>query len=407
MVETIEHPTKSEVERLKALRKYAILDTPPEGCFDHIIELSTKLLQVPIAVMSFVDKERIWYKSKVGINLQQVNRDAGFCDTAIKSDDLYIIENTVIDHRTLNNPMVSGELGLRFYAAVPLKIRSGHNLGTLAIMDKRPGSLSPGDKQILKDLAEILVDHLELRLEARQANDRHNQMLGMVAHELKNPLTTIPLYAEMIREKAGSNDPLSQMSNHIIKASERMKVLIKEVLETARLQANEIHLKTTNLNMAMIIGRVAAINIILANSKNQKLYLDIVDNVTIRGDESRMAEIIDNLINNAIKYSPIGSEIRVCLRSFEDKAIFEVIDQGPGFTAEDEQGLFKPFTRLTARPTGGENSTGVGLSIVKLLVEAHGGRVKAENNSKIGARFIIEIPAISETSSIASHTVTR
>jgi signal transduction histidine kinase len=404
MLEVIDHPVKDETERLKALRKYAILDTPPEGCFDHIIELTTKLLQVPIAVMSFVDSDRIWYKSKAGINLQQVSRDTGLCDTVIRGDELYVIENTVIDHRTLNNPLVSGEFGLRFYAAIPLKIRSGYNLGTLAIMDKRPRTLSYADKQILKDLAEILLDHLELRLEARQANDRHNQMLGMVAHELKNPLTTIPLYAEMIIEKAGSNDQLAQMSSHIIKASDRMKVLIKEVLETARLQANEIHLKNTNLNMAMIIGRVAAINIILANAKNQKLYLDIVDNVTIRGDESRMAEIIDNLINNAIKYSPVGSEIRVCLRSFDGKAVFEVIDQGPGFTVDDQQGLFKPFTRLTARPTGGENSTGVGLSIVKLLVEAHGGKVKAENNKGKGARFVIEIPAISETSSAVPHS---
>jgi signal transduction histidine kinase len=209
----------------------------------------------------------------------------------------------------------------------------------------------------------------------------------------------------MIIEKAGINDQLAQMSRHIIKASDRMKVLIKEVLETARLQANEIHLKNSNLNMAMIIGRVAAINIILANAKNQKLYLDIVDNVTIRGDESRMAEIIDNLINNAIKYSPVGSEIRVCLRSLDGKAVFEVIDQGPGFTVEDQQGLFKPFTRLTARPTGGENSTGVGLSIVKLLVEAHGGKVKAENNKGKGARFVIEIPAISDTSSTGTHAL--
>jgi signal transduction histidine kinase len=388
---------KNEAERINVLTKYAILDTPPDGSFDHITQLAAQLLKVPIAIVSLVDTDRIWFKSAYGLDVRQIDRDPGLCASAILSDDLYIVEDAIKDVRTLANPLVAGEFGLRFYAAVPLKVREGYNLGTLCVIDKKPRTITDEEKSILQNLADILIDQLELRLEARKANTRQNQILSMVAHELKNPLTTIPVYSDLIKEQVQEHEHIIQMCNHIKKASERMTVMIKEMLEMARLQADEIRLKRNYFDIAVIIGRVATMNVVLANSKQQKLYLDISDNVMIHADEVKMAEIAENLINNAIKYSPVGTEIWVKLKAGEQKAIFEVVDQGPGFTSEDQKNLFMPFTRLSARPTAGENSTGMGLSIVKLLVEAHGGKVWAENNSPHGARFTVEIPAVKET----------
>jgi signal transduction histidine kinase len=386
---------QSETERIRALKKYDILDTPPDGSFDHITKLASLFLKVPIAIVSLVDTDRIWFKSHFGLDVQQIDREEGLCASAILSDDLYMVENAITDPRTLSNSLVAGEFGLRFYAAVPIKVREGYNLGTLCIIDKKPRSISEEEKEILSKLAEIIVDQLELRLEARKANEKQNQMLGMVAHELKNPLSTIPLYAGLLKEKIKGKDDLENMCNHIEKASKRMQTLIHEVLETARLQAHEIHLKKNYFDIAVVIARVTAINLVLATAKKQKLYLDITDNVMVHADENKMAEVFDNLINNAIKYSPAGSEISIKLKPGQQKAIFEVIDQGPGFTEVDKERLFMPFTRLSARPTGGENSTGIGLSIVKMLVDAHGGTINADNNiEKAGAHFIVEIPAI-------------
>ncbi len=116
------------------MKKYDILDTPPDGSFDRITKLAAKLLDVPIAIVTLVDTDRIWFKSRYGLDVQQIGRDPGLCASAILSDDFYEVNNALIDPRTLSNPLVASEFGLRFYAAVPLKVRDGHNLGTLCVI---------------------------------------------------------------------------------------------------------------------------------------------------------------------------------------------------------------------------------------------------------------------------------
>src|ERR1700677_3194866 len=121
---------ENELERLDALRRYGILDTPPDGAFDHITGLAAGFFQVPIAIVSLVDHDRIWFKSHYGLEVEQVERDNGLCASAILSPDLYYIRDAVKDARTLANPLVAGALGLRFYAAAPLRTHDGFNLGT-------------------------------------------------------------------------------------------------------------------------------------------------------------------------------------------------------------------------------------------------------------------------------------
>lgn len=385
-----------EDERIRILKKYNILDTPPDGSFDHITRLAADLLRVPIALISLVDKDRIWFKSAVGLNnIRQIDREPGLCSSAIISDDIYIIEDAIRDPRTLTNSLVTGEFGLRFYAAVPVKIREGFNLGTLCVMDKNPRTLIDSEKKLLENLAEILIDQMELRLEARRANSRQNDLLSIVAHELKNSLTTIPAYADVIKAKSEHDMEITQMCNHIKRSAIRMDKMIKEMLDMARLQADQVVLRKSEFDMATIVSHVTATNLVLANAKQQKLFVDLDDNIMIDGDEAKISEVVDNLINNAIKYSPRGSNIYVRLRTKNDKAILQVTDEGPGFTMEDKQKLFLPFTRLSALPTGGENSTGIGLSIVKVMVDAHGGKIIVENNQENhGTTFTVEIPTI-------------
>jgi signal transduction histidine kinase len=394
MVQSEAVESTSETARIKALRKYEILDTPPDGSFDHVAQLAAQLFDVPIALVTLVDTDRIWFKSTVGLNIQEIGRDPGLCASAILSDDVYLVEDARNDYRTLANPLVAGEFGLQFYAAVPLKVREGYNLGTLCIIDKEPRKLSSKQVKLLEKLGQVLIDQLELRLEARLAGVRQRQLLNMVAHELKNPLTLIPVYADLIKKEPEVPAPIVQMSDHIRKASDRMQHLIKEVLDTANLQASEVHIKKSVFDMASVVGRAAAINLVLAGKKQQKLFVDLADKILVNADESKTMEIVDNLINNAIKYSPPGSSISARFFVKEGMAVFEICDEGPGLTADDMEQLFTPFTRLSARPTGGEHSTGMGLYIVKMLVDAQGGRVWGRNNVEKGACFCVEMPTV-------------
>jgi signal transduction histidine kinase len=237
----------------------------------------------------------------------------------------------------------------------------------------------------------VIVDEMEMRLEANAATANQNQVLSVAAHELKNALSTISAYAELLGE---TNEKLSvgQISGHLVRTVSRMKKLIQEMFDLTKLQSDTVRLSKTHFDIAPIIGRVAARNTVLAMAKQQKLFLDIGSNIMIHADEARIEEIADNLINNAIKYSPPGSAINVKLESNTRGAIFEVEDEGPGFTEADREKLFMPFSKLSARPTGGESSTGIGLCVVKMLVDAHGGLVNVENKSDKGAKFRVVIP---------------
>ncbi|MGZ5302570.1 MAG: GAF domain-containing protein, partial [Bacteroidia bacterium] len=160
----------NEKERIKALKRYEILDTPPDGSFDRITTIAAKLFNVPIALVTLVDEDRIWFKAKHGLeNVNQIDRDPGLCSSAILSPEVYYISDTLNDPRTLTNPLVAGEFGLRFYAAAPLRTKEGYNLGTVCLLDTKPKNLSKEDVKILEELAGIVMDEMELRLAALKA----------------------------------------------------------------------------------------------------------------------------------------------------------------------------------------------------------------------------------------------
>jgi len=163
-----------EQERIAALHKYEILDTPPDGAFDNITALAAKLFKVPIAIVSLVDTDRIWFKSHHGLDVSQIDRVPGLCASAILNAEAYTLLDASIDPRSLANPLVTGEFGLRFYAAVPLQTHDHHNLGTLCVLDFKARTMSDDDIDTLKCLAKAVMDQMELRLSARLINE-HQQ----------------------------------------------------------------------------------------------------------------------------------------------------------------------------------------------------------------------------------------
>jgi len=158
-----------ELDRMAAVDRYQILDTPPDGALDRITALAARLFAVPIAIVSMVDHDRIWFKSHHGVEISQVDRDPGLCASAILQNEPWIIQDATTDPRALSNPLVANGFGLEFYAGVPLRTRDGYNLGTLCIIDRQPRTFSPQDIMTLEDLAAIVMNDLELRLDSRRS----------------------------------------------------------------------------------------------------------------------------------------------------------------------------------------------------------------------------------------------
>lgn len=382
-----------EEERIKALNRYEVLDTPPDGSFDKLTRLAAKLFNVPIAIISIVDKDRIWFKSKYGVDVEEVSRDIGLCAQAVLSDGLYKVEDTFIDPEIALNPVRLGDLDLRFYAALPLKTIDNFNLGAFCLIDKEPRKFGPEDEAILSDLRDLVMDQIELKLASRLIAIQHNQILNTTAHDLKNPLTTIPVRADLIKLRKNDPEMVDKMCEQIKTASLNMVRIIDELLLSGTAEAGKVQLLFIKLNLSSLVSNVISMNLPLAERKNQTINFMPEEDIIVTGDEGKLSEVLDNLINNAIKYSPANTNIEVSIKKLEDKVQIMVKDEGQGLTDDDKNRLYQRFTRLSAQPTGGENSTGLGLSIVRVLVEAHEGRIWAESEGHDkGSTFIVELP---------------
>lgn len=167
------HSHPDEAERLAALRRYEILDTPPEPAFDRIVRLASYVLGTPISLVSLIDESRQWFKARQGLEAEQTPRSMAFCAHAILDDEVLVVPDARADRRFADNPLVVGEPNIRFYAGAPLRTPQGHRLGTLCVIDRKPRTLDDEKRALLADLSALVVDELELR--------RVNQVLGDMA----------------------------------------------------------------------------------------------------------------------------------------------------------------------------------------------------------------------------------
>ncbi len=146
----------NDIERIIDLRSLEILDTPPEERFDRINRLARRVFEVPIALVSLIDEDRQWFKSRIGLEATETPREMAFCAHAIMGDEVLLVEDASVDDRFDDNPLVTGEPGMRFYAGCPITSPSGHKLGTLCVIDRRPREFDPEDVETLQDLASMI-----------------------------------------------------------------------------------------------------------------------------------------------------------------------------------------------------------------------------------------------------------
>ena len=232
--------------------------------------------------------------------------------------------------------------------------------------------------------------------ELQKVNAFKNEILSTVAHDLRNPLGVILGRAEMLRSMLDSGpeaENLLAQIEHITKAARNLSDMVSDLLSQAMADAMDIEIHKEVVNVAALAAEQCATNQPLAAKKNQKLLLSAPEQLSASCDADRLRVAIDNLISNAIKYSPQHSTIRISVSQQAEGVTISVADEGPGLPPEDMARLFGRFQRLSAKPTGGESSTGLGLSIVKRIANLHGGSVVAESGGPgSGTTFAIRLP---------------
>src|SRR5437870_6633660 len=238
-------------------------------------------------------------------------------------------------------------------------------------------------------------------LRLQRANGFKNEILGTVAHDLKNPLGVILGRTEMLTELIGAGSPKENVTaqvEHIRDATKRLTSMVDHLISDAMADAFDITIRREPVDIAALVTEVADSNLPSAVNKQQAIAVSAPSNVVTMCDADRIREAIDNLVSNAIKYSPIGGKITVAVTHEGSDTVIRVADQGAGLSPEDLGRLFGRFQRLSAKPTAGESSTGLGLSIVKRIIDMHGGHVTAESAGPgQGSTFTVTLPATETT----------
>jgi two-component system sensor histidine kinase/response regulator len=243
--------------------------------------------------------------------------------------------------------------------------------------------------------------HLELkhaRQRLREMNDEKNEFMGIAAHDLRSPLNAIKGYSEMmLEEPAMDEQERSDLLRRTHDATRRMVEMVQNLLDVNAIERGEMNLNLASCELSGLLDSVVETFRPKAAAKHQALHFENQSApVMVVADRMLTAQVLENLISNAVKYSPLGKSIHVRLKTSASMARCEVQDDGPGLNAEDQKKLFGKFARLTAKPTAGEPSIGLGLSIVKKMVEGMKGRVWCQSELGRGATFIMELPVAKE-----------
>ncbi|MDQ2860384.1 MAG: GAF domain-containing protein [Pseudomonadota bacterium] len=347
---------------MAAVKRYDILDTPPDGSFDRITAIAARRFNVPIAIISIVDHDRIWFKSHHGLTIDEIGRDPGLCASAILSPDPHILADARADPRSLANPLVAGDFGLRFYAGVPLRTHDGHNLGTLCVIDKTPQPIDQTQIDDLEDLASVVMDQLELRLAARQAVSHAKLMTREIDHRVMNSLQFISGLLSMQSRSVDLTDAASQL-----------EIAANRVAAVARVHRHFISDESDEVSCIGFLRRLC------------KDLSDVVGkDVEVHGDEGNVPTlaiqsiglIVNELVTNAAKHG--AGKIEVAYRFDGDTHEISACDEGGGPPID-----FEP-----------NKSSGLGMRVVVALAGQLRGSLTAKPHPRVaGSCFTVAFPA--------------
>ena len=389
----------NEDERLAELLSYDVLDTEAEQLFDDLTTLASQICDTPIALISLIDPDRQWFKSRVGLDAEETSREIAFCSHAILQDDVFEIPNASLDPRFHDNPLVTGAPDIRFYAGAPLVSPSGHAIGTLCTIDRKPRKLTESQKTSLQTLSKSVVAHLELKRKNRElerTSQFRSDFLSYVSHEIRTPLNAINTLSRLLEgeaQKLKLPESFTTPLSHVTQSGERLLEIVNSVLDIKQIEAGKMRVMPRAVSTHDFFTHLFSLTKIRAEDGGITFTSTIDSRVpdTLFFDDTKFGQVSLNLLSNAIKFTNPGKSVNAQVKYKNDKLIFNVIDQGIGISEEDQKRLFTPFERMeNAHQISG---TGLGLNISKRLIELMDGTIKVSSKVNEGTRISVTLPS--------------
>ncbi len=417
----------NEESRIEALQRFEILDTEAEAEFDDFTRLAARICGTPVAQITFVDRDRQWFKSNFGTDVSQLPREIGFCAHTILNSTVMEVPDMLQDDRFRDNPLVAQAPAVRFYAGAPLLTADGSALGSLCVLDVEPKALTDDQRDALEALSRQVVRQLELRSAVKRER-LVNERLSSTAAQLKDVNTTLAALIEARTSELQASESqlhqaqkvecLGMLAGGIAHDFNNLLMVINGTAELAvsRLPLNDPSYR--DLEEISAVGRQAAslTRQLLAFSRKAPSDLGVVDlnaslkNVELLGsllgkrvrieadpsptpvlvlaDPSQLDQILLNLIVNARDAMPDGGTIRIETRCTAEGGELAVTDSGSGMDEATRAQIFEPFFTTKAPGKG----TGLGLSTVASIVRQYGGEITVTSAPSQGTSFLIRLP---------------
>jgi len=378
----------NEANRLEKLKSYEILATPAEKSFDTMASIAAEVFNVPMAGITFISGEEVFFKSNIGNIKKSSSREENLCSEAILTENVTVIEDKSADFRLSK---YNGDI--RFYAAAPLITEDGYVLGTLCVSDVVPHHPDERQLAILKSLAAMVMDKLETRISIRKTLQAHDDRLHVLIHDLKNPMTTISLQSELMSRITGVDEKITLIAGKINAQSKNIIDKLNHILSSAKSVKGTYKLQKEKLNIPDVFNEINDATRRSAEKKSQKLLIDTGSAIEIYSEKGKFIEIFKQLIGNAIKFSNHGTEIKVMVFHNGETITIAVKDNGVGLNEADLEQVFTKFALMNSYSTDNENANGLGLALVKMLVDLHKGKIWVESEGKNqGTTFFVELP---------------
>ena len=399
----------NDEHRIAVLRSFGLLDSDPEPLFDSMAQLVCRHFGTPIALVSLVDKDRQWFKARAGIDAQETPRDQAFCAHAIMEPDVLVILDASRDPRFADNPLVTKEPKIRFYAGAPLVTDGGFKLGTLCVIDTLPRTrFSHQEVADLRAFADLVMERLEARRVslAAAANATENEaalaaiedVVVHLAHEVRTPLAAIVGFADLIGQSALGPDcgpEYREKGREIAEIGCYLGDLAQRTLDAARLKSGEVALKEQWIPLAALQDGILTMLPELTADGSPVLLSDLGEAPhSLYADGIRLRQMLVNLLVNALRHTPADGRIAVsCARAENGALDLTVSDTGPGMTESQIALALLPFGRVAQDLATKDAGFGLGLPLVRKLIELHGGRLLVDSAVGRGTDFTLRFPA--------------
>lgn len=392
----------NEVLRIKAYEKYEPSDKAPEQeeAFTRLATLAARFTGLPVCYINLVAPEYQYHKASNINDKEVLPRRLSFCQFTIMSGEILEVEDThkhpVFRHNPFSWPTENNPFCIRYYVGVPLRTPDGFYIGSLCLVDHQPNKISDTAREVLQMLADEVISSFELKAakaELEAINKEKDELIRIVSHDLRNPLIGVTGFAEILRDEL-DDDQHKEMASIIMQSGEATLSIVNILLSSDYVKNETLRINRKICDVAEITQGILTLVRPLSMLKNQRLETDIPETLSWKVDVEKWKQIVGNLLNNAIKFTPNEGTVRMKIYAADEKTLkLEIADSGVGMDGDQLKNLFSGKKKFHRLGTNGEDTSGLGMVLIKKYTDLHGGNIEVSSKPGEGTSFTVTLPA--------------